>query len=319
MNKRKYIINGMFFSILVMGFSSCLKNRNGDINLTDAKRPGQIAEISQPGFHAVVFDFTTTPQNVNAYVSVVAPQPLGSDITVTLALDPTALADYNTANGTSYELPASNAYSIKSFAVTVKKGVNLDSLQIIVYPDKVDLTKQLAIPIKISDASGLPISANFRSAIYSIGVKNKYDAIYGLRIQTIGWAAYGIADGVTYDYPKTADGRGMGLLTAGISSVDLFDYYRSDYLQPAFTAGGGATAFGATSPRFTFDPATNLLTSVVNTTPNDGRGRAFLLNPNVTDSRFDPATKTIYAAYIMKQNGRPDQKIYDTLSYIMPR
>jgi len=43
------------------------------------------------------------------------------------------------------------------------------------------------------------------------------------------------------------------------------------------------------------------------------------LNPAVTDSRYDPATQTIYAAYEMTQNGRPNQFIYDTLVYRGPR
>ena len=53
----------------------------------------------------------------------------------------------------------------------------------------------------------------------------------------------------------------------------------------------------------------------MNLIPDDGRGRAFAINPAVTDSRYDPATKTIYAAYLMFQNGRPTQYIYDTLVY----
>jgi hypothetical protein len=66
---------------------------------------------------------------------------------------------------------------------------------------------------------------------------------------------------------------------------------------------------------FTFDVATDKLVSVTNTTPDDGRGRAFFLNPAITTSRYDPATKTIYAAYMLKQNGRPDMAIYDTLTF----
>ena len=82
---------------------------------------------------------------------------------------------------------------------------------------------------------------------------------------------------------------------------------------------GGIVTFGATSPRFIFDPSTNALVNVVNTTPDDGRGRVFTIDPAVTDSRYDPDTKTIYAAYLFKQNSRPDQHIYDTLNYVGPR
>jgi hypothetical protein len=68
-----------------------------------------------------------------------------------------------------------------------------------------------------------------------------------------------------------------------------------------------------------FDPATDKMSSVINTTPDDGRGRTFRLNPAVTNSRYDPGTRKIYAAYLMTQNGRPDQEIYMEFSYIGPR
>jgi hypothetical protein len=134
-----------------------------------------------------------------------------------------------------------------------------------------------------------------------------------LRIKTVGWGAYGIADNVPGTYPK-----GMGLVTAGPYSVAT-NVATFGNLQPALTAAGGATGFGATTPLITFDPATNKIVSIVNTTPNDGRNRTLYLNPAVTDSRYDPATKTVYAAYIMTQNGRPLQYIYDTLVYQGPR
>ena len=309
------------FSMLVVLVTaiSCTKTRNGDNNLTTAPVPGELAEISQPGFHALTFDFTTTPQTVPIYVNIASPKPVSQDVVVTLAPDPTGLADYNTANGTAYELLPSNAYLIADYKVTVKKGQNLDSLKLVIYPDKVDLSKQLALSLKLADASGRLLSKNFSNVVYSIGVKNKYDGVYDMRIKTVGWDAYGIADGLTGQWPRVS-GNAIGMVTASANSVTLFDYLRSDNLQPAFTTGlAGATAFGATTPKFTFDATTNKLTSVVNTTPDDGRGRVLNLNPSVTDSRFDPATRTIYAAYIMSQNGRPDQKIYDTLTYTGPR
>ncbi len=141
-------------------------------------------------------------------------------------------------------------------------------------------------------------------------------AQYSLRIKTTGWANYGISDDEPGDYPG-----GMGLVTAGANSVTFYNGTSGfGNLQPALTAGNAAaTGFGATTPMLTFDPATNKLIAVVNTTPDDGRGRTLHLNPAVTDSRYDPATKTIYAAYIMTQNTRPDQYIYDTLVYQKPR
>ena len=52
---------------------------------------------------------------------------------------------------------------------------------------------------------------------------------------------------------------------------------------------------------------------------DDGRGRGFKMNPAVTDSRYDPATKTIYASYYMVQTGRPDMQIDVVFTYTGPR
>ena len=169
---------GLMFLVLLIGLSSCLKNRNSAVTLTDFPTVPEVAEISSPGFHALAFELTSTPQLVNAYVNIASPKPVSQDVTVTLALDPTALADYNSANGTTYQVLASNAYSIPNLTVTIKKGQNLSSLPITIYPDKVDLSKNNAIPLKITDASGRIISQNFRSVIYAIVVKNKYDGDY---------------------------------------------------------------------------------------------------------------------------------------------
>jgi len=108
------------------------------------------------------------------------------------------------------------------------------------------------------------------------------------------------------------------MVTSGISSVTILTQETGD-AQNAFDPDGNVLSFGATAPQYIFDPATDKLTDVKNLAPDDGRGRAFHLNPAVTDSRFDPTSRTIYAAYIMVQIGRPDQEIYDTLTYVSPR
>ena len=138
-----------------------------------------------------------------------------------------------------------------------------------------------------------------------------------MRIRTVGWSAYGISDNLVGTWPSNGDGTSIFMITSGANTVDIWDEWGfGTYIQNAFTTGNaGATGFGATSPRFVFDLATDKLLDVFNTTPNDGRDRRFTLNPAVTDSRYDPATKIIYAAYRMHQIGRPDQFIYDTLTY----
>jgi hypothetical protein len=142
----------------------------------------------------------------------------------------------------------------------------------------------------------------------NIGAKNRYDGEYNLTLSTVGWGAYGIADGGSINWGK------IGLVTSGASSVTFDIGY-----QPAFTSTGGPTGFGATDPQFTFDPSTNNLINVTNLAAPDSRNRAFTIDPSVTDSKFDPSTHNMYLAYIMTQTGRPPQYIKATLTYVGPR
>jgi Domain of unknown function (DUF1735) len=213
------------------------------------------------------------------------------------------------------------SFSLSTLNVVIPKdSTYIDNLELTVNnSDQLNPDNVYGVGFKIVSADGgYAIAGNQKKMVLGLSIKNKYDGVYTLRVKSTGWAAYGIADGVTGSYPEEIE-----LLTAGSNSVTIFSTFRRDNLLPAFTGGtgvlGGPTAFGATSPLFTFNNANNSLTNVSNILPDDGRGRALLLNPAVTDSRFDPATKKIYAAFIMKQNGRPDQFFYDTLTYVRPR
>ena len=292
--------------ISLTGFNSCIKNHVA--KETDFSKVTNVVDLPVNGFKAIALDIKPDPEAVKVYAELGGPL-LNKDLVLTLALDQTAIDDYNTANGTSYVPLADSSYELPSLSITIPKGQRLGSLDLSIISTKVDLSVPAALAFKIVDAQGVAIADNLKVIVYSVGVKNKYDGQYSLTIETIGWGAYGIADGQTFTNPS------IGLVTASANAVTF-----SGDFQPAFTSDGGGTAFGATRPILTFDLSTDNLISVAND-PNavDGRNRQFHLNPAVTDSRFDPATRTVYAAYIMTQNGRPDQQIYDTLSYTGPR
>jgi len=243
------------------------------------------------------------------------------DVTFQLGLgsqDPAFLAFM--AAHTEYTLMPPNLYSFDSSVTIINAGVlttanfsvKFKTATVDTGGNNLFLSNEYVLPIIIKSAGNYEIAQNFRMIVMRVLAKNKYDGLYSLRIKSTGWSAYGIADGPTNTWPSN-----VILSTAGASSLDLTTK-EAGANQPAFTAAGGVTGFGATTARFTFDANNNLI-SVVNTTPDDGRGRTLTLNPAVSDSRYDPATKTIYAAYIMGQTGRPKQYFYDTLTYVKPR
>jgi hypothetical protein len=259
----------------------------------------------------LTFEVSTQPSEIRLYARVSWSKPLGRSIDVTFQKNPTLITDFNARYGTHFSELNADAYSIPTLKVTIPGDQNEAYIPIQLFTEKVDLSKENMLAFTMTDASGEVIASNFAHMVFPIGVKNKYDGAYNARIKSVGWAAYGIADGTTFSWPAGQ----LHVVTAGANSFTLWmNNLGWDFL-PAFTASGGVTGFGATAAIFTFDNATNKLVNVDNTYADDGRGRDLVMNPSVTDSRYDPATKTLYLSFIMKQTGRPDQYFYDTLVY----
>lgn len=305
---------------LMLFFSSCLKNSQYYTDLSavgsSIDMPLAAANGNQP--FTLTFTPADTPSHFYVYVNVASPQKLGKAINATLGLDTAYLTQYNASNGTSYEVLPDSDYTLSTMNLTVPAHQRLASSVLAIYTNKIDAAHNYVLPLTIIKAD-LPIE-NWNHLLINVAVKNQYDGNYGLVIRTTGWSAYGISDNQEGTWPVNSDGTSIGMVTSGTSSVKMY-IYGAGYGQPTFTAGNAGTSyFGNTAPEFTFDPNTNLLLSVVNKAyPIDSRNRQFQINSAVTDSRYDPSTKTIYAAYIMTQNGRPPQYIYDTLTYIGAR
>lgn len=315
------------FAMLLICGTGCLKDELADDQQTNPDIPGSGSIIELPGpvrgttsyrtSYAVGLISSNKDTTINMVpVRLASDQPASEDIQVELELVPTLLTAYNDSTGSNLILPPANLYKFApGLTITIPKGEREGFLQLTTKPnDLVGPEYGFGFRIKSVSNSKYLISGNFNTAVVLVGVRNKYDGDYKLRVKTLGWAAFGIADGTTDEYPEH-----ISMITAGANTNDFFNEYYGSGLVAAFASTGDPTGFGATSPQFTFDPATDKIVSVVNTTPLDSRQRVILLNPNVTTSRFDPATKNIYAAYILKQAGRPDLLVYDTLIYVAPR
>jgi len=306
---------GLFATVASTLFASCLKDTPVTDYSESAIKPvvlipnGNYPAVNQAAI--IAFEAADTPSILNIKVRVSWSKPLGKPLTVTIAKNSALITSHNTQFGTNYQELGATSWSLDSYSVTIDADKNEATFPLKIFTSKVDLSKENMLAFTITDASGETISSNYKNILLPIGVKNRFDGIWDLTIKSVGWGAYGIADNQTFHWGE------FQLITAGVNSVTTENGFNSALL-PAFTASGGATQFGATAPRFTFD-ATNKLVAVKNDIPDDGRGRVLVMNPAVTDSRYDAATKKMYLSFIMKQNGRPDQFFYDTLSYIGPR
>jgi hypothetical protein len=302
-----------------LAFTACNKV---DINKGIKNNEKTIVKLPQAANEINVISLNATPGVITIPVlevrrDVISQADLNTTQVVKIAPNPSAITDYNTNNGanlttfTNYTLDPSTPFDGQYWVVTFNPGEFAKYINISFDPSKLDFSKRNGLAFKIADAGTSPISVDLNAALIEVAAKNKYDGVYTLRVRTVGWSAYGIADDETGTYPGDYQ-----FISSGATTVKTFSTYRGDALLPAFTAGlAGATGFGATSPQFSFDGTTNALVSVSNLIPNDGRNRQLAINPAITDSRWDPNTKTVYAAFIMTQNGRPPQYFYDTLTY----
>jgi len=308
-------------SLVSVALTGCLKDNYYDTHQSQAFSGGTTQVISlglnvtsADNVALLAYNNSDNDTTVDLVpVELGGPNAAGQDIQVTLEQADDIVDSTNTADGSDYVIPAADKVVIPSFQVTIPSGQRIGYLKVSFKPsDLIGTTYALGFRI-VSVAQQGYVIGNLSRGMAIILIKNKYDGKYKLTQQSTGWAAYGIADaGEVYTWPSAVGFRTKGATSNGYETSSFGP------LQPAFTTGGGTTAFGATDPSLTFD-ASDKLVSVTNTATPDARNRAFAINPAITDSRYDPATKTIYAAYIMTQNGRPPQYLYDTLVYIGPR
>ena len=289
--------------LLVAVLNSCVKNRN--VLATDFSKATSIIELPNAGFKALAFDISPTPSVVKIRVNLAGPVVADKDILVTLALDPAGLADYNTAHATTYTMLPDSAFTIPGFTVTIKKGQRLDSLPFSVFSSKVDLSLSNALAFKITDASGLLLSQNFKSVIYAVVVKNEWDGDYTVT----GWFFHPAA-GRAISTTKHLSTITAIRLEAGVGDLgspfqfDIVNNQLVNWFSDAFTSSGFMTADDPGGTDYS-DPSNE------GHVPGDAT-----FNKTIYNNTYDPATKTFYLHYgyvngvVADQNGYTRQ-IYE--------
>jgi hypothetical protein len=292
--------------ITVAGVTSCIKDEVTPLT-TEGEAFLKLSEA--PEYKLFLAPFTDV-RKISLFTVVrdaANSSQLNTAATVKLTNKGKAAVDaYNTAHGTDYELLPDSLY-------TLAGGITNAGAVYTVPLAPGDFAKKYALAFTITDSAGINISDGIKDVIVLISVKNKYDGVYSLRAKMLDWdAAYGISN-VAWLWPYD-----VSMITSSATSLNLFSDAHGTYIHPAMTSALGPTGFGVTNPRFTFDLTTDKIIDVKNDIVNPSNGRAFKLN-TAYDSRYDPASKTIYAAIILTQPGRPDLQIFDTLKFVRAR
>jgi hypothetical protein len=230
------------------------------------------------------------------------------DVTVKVTLNPTIIADYNSANGTAYaQLPAT-AFSVESYTVNVPASARQASLKLKINPSLV-ISGTYALGLSITETNAGEISKTYRNVLYAISVKNKYDGIYRLKAYTnLGTntsAPYLVSTDCAYE---------LELVTTGINSVRMGN-------QPLWRNNTFSDGFCNVNFDFAFNTTTDKVTGVTSYASAGCGGAPIAVNfPGAYaayDSRYDPATKTIFVKFGL--NNSSTWNIVDTLIYCGPR
>lgn len=270
-----------------------------------SRRPNTMGLESKSGFQDVDL-FKVSYDNKN---------PVAEDLTVVLQQN-NALV---TAMDPNAEIIPASELQIPSLNITVARGkwISDEFFKIKLNTGNLDPNKKYGVAFSITSVSkpSVAIPSNMKDVVFIFTLKNKYDGIYSARIRMDhpadrdpNWTR------TPYTYPYE-----IHLVTKGPTTVEWINTaFAGDVgYHPLMTPG--VSGFGATTAAHVFDAATDKVIDTYNAWPNPSNGRAFIPNAAVTDSRYDPATKKIYVAFIMTQPGFQPMPIYDTLTFLRAR
>ena len=243
-------------------------------------------------------------------ISYSGPNSNDSDIELTLAVDPTALDEYNTQmtaglnggaplGGATYELMPEANYDLDATTVTIPKGEKKVTISISLYPDQFDLSKSYVIPLRIATASEGVLSAHFSVALLAVVVKNIYDGIYEI---TDGSITRNSASGPDL----VLGGDYIGGLEMPLTTING----TTSGIVPLWKDGSGVGGVAGTQV------AVNQTTNDVTVTSSTN---ALLKNTPGQINHYDPATKTFVLNFDWGSGANTRIISGLTLEYVEPR
>ncbi|HET9826496.1 MAG TPA: DUF1735 domain-containing protein, partial [Chitinophagaceae bacterium] len=217
---------------------SCVKSKN--INFVSSNSPSPNIVDFPNQSEAAALDIVATPTIYTFYVEASSQDNKLPATTVTIAKDVQLVEstpiDPNDPSSPTFEFLPDSAYTLLNNTATVDPVTHQAAFQLQVNTTKIDLAHVYAVGFTIASATGgVAIASNKKSDVIAIGAKNKYDGLYSLYINTIGWGAYGIADNQPGTYPFDVE-----IITAGPNTFIQNIPQGLGTLQPALTASGGA-------------------------------------------------------------------------------
>lgn len=339
MKKYLFLAFGLFLAFVLQ---SCLKDKGferqayGTAPTTSAAVGfAQGSGTSDTSVVAGAVGPSTTPlisSNV-IQIALEGTAPLATATTVNIALNPGLLANTGLT-----PFPA-GAVTVPT-QVVIPAGAQFVNVPItLVNSSLLSLTIGYGVGLTISSAS-LPIVGTRRNVVAQYNIKNKFDGVYLVTGTYQDFSPVGV--GFTGNYPYE-----MQLVTSGSTSVDVRRMINGN-LVPGylfFTASGGGSFYGQFGLTMTFDPATDVISSLHNFygdptkgtvdngvgNPSLGTGGPLFASANGRRATLDPtginaynnATKVVNIKYFLVQPAvvpvGPRAAMNETWTYTGPR
>lgn len=180
--------------MLVVGGVACSMTAclNDDAHFVDFTNTPAIVDIPSSAFYGAVenrgFAIQTTPNSYTFNVNLSGPNTLSEDVTVTMAVDPALLTQYNANNGTDYQLLPAALYQASGLTATIKAGQRLAGpITVNLYTDATRVPDPAtyndagyALPLRITAVSNsnVAVSSNYGYKILVSKIKNQFDGTY---------------------------------------------------------------------------------------------------------------------------------------------
>jgi hypothetical protein len=186
----------IFAAFLAFCLSGCLKD-TPNVDFSTVKPTVEIINSGLGYFASSALIFSTDTLTVPIPVNLASVNTLNKDLTITLAVDNSALTNYNGMGGLQYELMGDSSYSFPTKTVTIPAGKRLDTVWVTFYGHTLDPTKNYMLPISITDGDGIDLTGNFNT-MYFHAIGNPIAGSYG-ELWT-RWNATDTTGAPTYDH-----------------------------------------------------------------------------------------------------------------------
>ena len=271
-------------SAVTLGMTGCLKDKPYDDHEVQSNRPidGQpkVIELKVAATNLTHFATLAYPNGSKDTVVNLVPVTLatsdaaGEDINVTVGLQPSLVDDYNTTNGTAYDVPTASMFTlVNNGVVTIPKGSNVGFLQIKMVPANfIGHDWALGFIINSIDKSSYVISGNMNIAVIAIATKNQWDGSYD----------------VTGYFQHPSSPRAINITGEKVKT------YNANTIQKALGDLGDATPIN-----ITINPDNTVTIMAPPGASGSTASVANYLDPSKPqyNNTYDPATKTFWLSY----------------------